>query len=53
MKVIYMYYHIYTIDISFPFSVRSTSWHPSQHVLVVAITGPDASLLIYSADRPS
>ncbi|KAJ1420494.1 WD40-repeat-containing domain protein [Ochromonadaceae sp. CCMP2298] len=35
----------------FPYPVRSISWHPSQHLLAVAMVGQGAAVAIYSGDR--
>jgi hypothetical protein len=35
----------------FPFPVRSVSWHPTEHMIAIAIQGDDASIYIYVAEN--
>jgi len=40
-------------EVVLPFSVRSLSWHPKQHMVAVAMLGSNASLLLYVAEKES
>lgn len=35
----------------FPYPIRSLSWHPTQHLLAVAMVGHGAAVVVYSGDR--
>lgn len=40
-------------DFTFPYPVRSISWHPKQHLIAVAMVGPQAAVAIYATDKES
>ena len=38
-------------EITLPYPVRSMSWHPSQHMVAVAMAGHGASVAVYCAEK--
>jgi len=40
-------------DMMFPYPVRAISWHPTQHLLAVAMVGLGAAVVLYAGDRES
>lgn len=36
---------------AFPYPIRSCSWHPNQHMIAIASVGPEASLLLFCAEK--
>lgn len=41
------------VELTFAYPVRSVSWHPTQHLLAVAMLGPGAAVVLYSTDSSS
>ncbi len=35
----------------FPFPIRSISWHPTQHLLAIAMVGHGAAVAVYAGDK--
>lgn len=38
-------------DLMFPFPIRSISWHPTQHLLAIAMVGHGAAVAVYAGDK--
>ncbi len=41
------------IELTFAYPVRSVTWHPTQHLLAVAMLGPGAAVVLYTTDSSS
>lgn len=41
------------LELTFAYPVRSISWHPTQHLLAVAMLGPGAAVVLYTTDSSS
>jgi len=39
------------LDLMFPFPIRSISWHPTQHLLAIAMVGHGAAVAVYTGDK--
>lgn len=40
-------------QLTFAYPVRSVTWHPTQHLLAVAMLGPGAAVVLYTTDSSS